>query len=112
MDSILTSIKKLLGLTEADTSFDPDIVIHINTVFSILKQLGVNVESFSIENKDSTWDEYFPDIVDVEMIKTYVYLKVRMVFDPPTGGVKDAFEKSIDELEWRICHEVDGKEKE
>lgn len=110
MDSILTSIKKLLGLTEADTSFDIDIIIHINTAFSIMRQFGVNVDSFSIENKDATWDEYFPDISDVEMIKTYVYLKVRMVFDPPTGGVKDVFEKNIDELEWRICHEVDKEE--
>lgn len=105
MDSILTSIKKLLGITEEYTQFDQDIIIHINSVLMILRQLGVGPEDgFSIKDKSNTWSEFIPATDGkFESVKTYVYLKVRMVFDPPTSSiVAEAMNKTISELEWRL----------
>lgn len=103
MESILTSIKKLLGIQEEYTSFDPDIILHINTVFGILQQLGAGpANGFSIIDKTAVWDEYTTNL-ELGMIKTYVYLKVRLIFDPPTGGpLLDSIKNTINELEWRI----------
>ena len=104
MDSILTSIKKLLGTTEEQTDFDADIIIHINTVFGILNELGVGPEEgFIIEDSSATWDQYITDRRKFDKIKTYVYLKVRLYFDPPqNSSLKEAMEKQAAELEWRL----------
>lgn len=104
MDSILTSIKKLLGITEDYEHFDTDIIIHINTVFSVLTQLGVGPENgFSIQDKNAVWNDYVQDSTKLEMVKTYVYLKVRLLFDPPiSSSVASAMEKAAAELEWRL----------
>lgn len=104
MDSILTSIKKLLGIQEEYTSFDADITIHINTVFGILNQLGVGpISGFSIIDKSTTWDEYTTSLSH-EMVKTFIYLKVRLMFDPPTSGVLlDSVNRTLSELEWRLA---------
>lgn len=101
-DSILTSIKKLLGLTADDTAFDTDIIIHINTVFGILYQLGVGTEYFSISDATTTWAAYLPTDKSLEDIKTYIYLKVKMIFDPPQSSAMEAYKQLIDELEFRI----------
>lgn len=103
MDSILTSIKKLLGIQEEYTSFDTDIILHINTVFSVLNQLGVGPdEGFAIADKTTTWDEYTTTL-QLEMVKTFVYLKVRLIFDPPTSGpLIESINRTLSELEWRI----------
>ena len=108
-ESILTSIKKLLGITEDYTAFDTDIIIHINTVIMILNQMGVGEKGFHITGKTETWSDYIGDDTILEMTKTYIYLKVRMVFDPPStgGGVMDAMEKTIAELEWRLNSHAD-----
>lgn len=111
MDSILTSIKKLLGITENYTAFDADIIIHINSVFSILTQLGVGPEEgfFIIDDKE-TWDDYLDDQILLEMVKSYMYLKVKKFFDPPQSGiVTNANDALIQELEWRINVTVDPK---
>lgn len=110
MESILTSIKKLLGITEDYEQFDTDIIIHINSAFSVLTQLGVGPEAgFYIEDSDAVWTDFVNDS-RLEMIKTYVYLKVKLVFDPPTSsGVIDAINRQISELEWRINVAVDPK---
>lgn len=107
-ESILTSIKKLLGLTEDDTSFDLDLIIHINTVFFTLNQLGVGPsEPFRIEDKTSTWDE-FVDEGEVEAVKSYIYLKVKMLFDPPSNSaLLEAMKESAKEYEWRLNVAVD-----
>ena len=107
-ESILTSIKKLLGLEEADTSFDPDLILHINTIFFTLNQLGVGPdEPFRITSKDETWDD-FSDRKDIEAIKSYIYLKVRLLFDPPTNSaVLNAMTESAKEYEWRLNVAVD-----
>lgn len=113
MTSILLSVKKLLGLPEDYTQFDTDIIIHINTAFSILTQLGVGPEDgFSISDASTEWSEYFSDSKELEMVRTYVYLKVRLVFDPPQNSfVTTSIEKTISELEWRLNVASDtGKE--
>lgn len=103
MDSILTSIKKLLGPTEEQEHFDTDIIIHINTVFRILNQLGVGKDGFFISDKTAVWSDFIEDESKFNDVKTYVYLRVRMLFDPPQNGtVIASIEKMINELEWRL----------
>lgn len=104
MESILTSIKKMLGITESCESFDPDIIIHINSVFVILNQMGIGTESiFSISDKTATWDQFLNDDKTIDSVKTYMYMKVRSMFDPPTNSiVADSMKRLTDELEWRL----------
>lgn len=104
MDSILTSVKKMLGITEECKDFDPDIIMHINTVLMILTQLGVGPEEgFFIEDDSSYWDDFVKDLTKLEAIKTYVYMKVRLMFDPPTSSsAMEATNRIVDELEWRL----------
>lgn len=108
-DSILTSIKKLLGITADYTVFDPDIVLHINSVFFILRQLGVGPESgYSITGATDRWSDYLSDISMLESVRTLVYLRVRVLFDPPQNGtLMQALKDNIAELEWRLNSEVD-----
>lgn len=110
-DSILTSIKKLLGLTEDYTNFDTDIIIHINSVFMNLHQLGVGPsEGFRIEDEYATWDEYITEEDNLDAVKTYIYLKVKLVFDPPlNGSVMEALKQSIAEYEWRLNVQADSE---
>lgn len=109
MDSILTSIKKLLGITEEYEHFDADIVMHINSAFSVLTQLGVGPENgFSIEDSGADWSGFLNDNRRLEFIKTYVYLKVKLGFDPPVSSAAiEAINRQISELEWRINVSVD-----
>lgn len=104
MDSILNSIKKLLGITAEDDSFDIDIIMHINSVFLTLNQLGIGPdEPFSIQDELTIWEEFFGEEPSVEMVKTYMYLKVRLLFDPPSSSaVLGAIERNISELEFRL----------
>lgn len=109
MESILTSIKKLLGITEEYTHFDTDIIMHINTVFMILNQLGVGPEKcFRITGNSEIWDDFLLDNLDLESVKTYIYLKVKLVFDPPlSSAVAESMNRMINELEWRLNVAVD-----
>lgn len=111
MDSILTSIKKLLGIAEGYDVFDIDIIMNINSAFSVLTQLGVGSSTgFSIRDASTTWDEYITDD-RLEMVKTYVWLKVRYLFDPPSSGsAMEAVKSQIAELEWRLNVAVDPGE--
>lgn len=104
MDSILESIKKLLGIAEEDTDFDTDIVIHINSVLMILNQLGIGPsDGFWIKDNSAVWKDFIGDDKSIEAVKSYVYLKVRLLFDPPlSSAVTDAINKNISELEWRL----------
>ena len=103
-ESILTSIKKLLGIPEDYEHFDQDIIIHINSVFMILNQLGVGpTEEFTIADKTAVWSDFISDNKKFESVKTYVYMKVRLLFDPPlSSAVMDCIKKVINELEWRL----------
>lgn len=114
MESILTSIKKMLGIADDYTHFDTDIIIHINTALNILTQLGVGPsEGFSIYDKSILWEDFVPADSKLDLIKTYVYLKVKTIFDPPlSSAVAEAMEKNIRELEFRISVTVDPGEEE
>ena len=104
MESILTSIKKLLGIAEDYTHFDNDIIMHINSVFLILTQLGVGPpEGFVIQDATALWTDFVADDKNLELIKSYTYLKVKIMFDPPlSSAVLDSTNQIIKEYEWRI----------
>lgn len=104
MDSILTSIKKLLGIAEDYRHFDADIIMHINSVFSILTQLDVGpTEGFSIDDEHAKWSDFVSDANKIQLVKSYVYLKVKMMFDPPTvSAVIESNNNLIKEYEWRL----------
>lgn len=112
MDSILISIKKMLGITEEYEHFDADLIMHINSVFMILRQLGVGPEEgFSITGATETWDSFLQDNPRLELVKSYIYLKVKMIFDPPLGSaVMEAMNRQIAEFEWRLNVAVDPGE--
>ena len=111
IESILDSIKKILGIDSRYDAFDEDLVMHINSVFMILRQMGIGPkEGFSINDSSTTWAEYISDLSLLQMVRTYVGLKVRMVFDPPTSSaLAEAINKNISELEWRLSVQVDPK---
>lgn len=102
--SMLTNVKKIVGLAEADTSFDPDIIMHTNAVLSVLTQLGIGPEDgFMIEDATPTWEDFLVGDKRLNMVKTYVYLRVRLLFDPPsTSFVIESLNKQIEELEVRM----------
>lgn len=104
MVSILDSIKQLLGIDVNDTSFDKELIIHINGALMILNQLGVGPEDgYLIVDKNNTWDEFVPGQKNLEAIKSSVYLKVRLIFDPPQNSfLVNALEKQMAEYDWRI----------
>lgn len=104
MESILTSIKKLLGIDEEYTQFDSDIIMHINSVFLNLTQLGVGPsEGFQIEDDSDTWEDFIGDSNQLQAVKSYVYLKVKLLFDPPlSSSVIESMNRMIAELEWRL----------
>lgn len=109
-ESILTSIKKMLGISSEDESFDTDIIIHINSVFMILRQMGVGplLGDFTITNDTAIWSDYLEDKTDLESVKTYIYLKVKMVFDPPVNSsIIEAYNNLIHEYEWRLNSQID-----
>lgn len=104
MESILVSIKKLLGITEDYTHFDTDIIMHINSVFSVLTQLGVGpADGFAIQDEKAVWSEFMGDDQKIELVKSYMYLKVRLLFDPPlSSAVIESINRMISEYEWRL----------
>lgn len=104
MNSILNDIKKLLGLDPSYTVFDQDIIIHVNSVFMILRQLGVGPEEgYKIADANNIWSEFSEDNIFIESVKTYIYLKVKMYFDPPQNSAHaQAIQAQIAELEWRL----------
>ena len=103
-ESILTSIKKLLGIAEDYINFDTDIIIHINSVFTTLNQVGVGpTKRFRITDKSETWEMFASDEDFLDSVKTYIYLKVKIVFDPPlNSSVMESYKQEIKELEWRL----------
>lgn len=104
MESILNSIKHVLGQDSTYTEFDTDIIMHTNSVFSILNQLGIGPNNgFAIEDASSVWFDFIGNTPMLNSVKTYVYLRVRMLFDPPaTSFHLTSMEKQISELEFRL----------
>lgn len=109
MTSILDTTKKILGIESSYTGFDTDVILGINTALSTLKQLGIGPEEgFSVSDKNDTWEDFIEDATNLESIKSYVGLKTRLLFDPPSSSfVLDAFDRQLKELEWRLMVEVD-----
>lgn len=112
--NILTSIKKLLGIAKEYQVYDADIIMHINSVFSILTQLGVGpADGFSIDDDDTLWTDFIPEKSKIEFVKSYVYFKVKLLFDPPlSSAVIECMNQQIKELEWRILVTVDSSREE
>lgn len=113
MESILTSIKKMLGIAEKDNVFDTDIIMHINSVFMTLTQLGVGPsEGFYIEDASTDWTEFIPDPNKLQAVKTYMFLKVKLLFDPGSVGSSTlaSYERTIQELEWRLNVAVESND--
>jgi hypothetical protein len=110
-DSILTSVKKALGIDEAYTAFDPDITMHVNSILATLNQIGVGPDfGFQIEDKNATWDDLLDGDPRLNFVKTYLYTKVRLIFDPPPTSFALAAQTEVaKELEYRIytAREVD-----
>lgn len=103
-DSILQNTKKALGLGPDYTPFDSEIIMHINSVFVILNDLGIGPdEGYAIEDAEDTWDMFFGTDMNRNLVKTYVFLRVRLLFDPPATSFHiAAIEKELQEFEWRI----------
>lgn len=102
--SILNSVKKALGIQSDYNHFDQELIMHINSVFSILNQLGVGPEeSFVIKSEDNLWEEFTESKTNINVVKTYMYLKVRLLFDPPSSGTAvESFKNQAEEMEWRM----------
>lgn len=107
--SILDSTKKAIGIEPSATDFDTDIIMHINTVFFILQQLGLGPSTgFNIEDKTTTWGDYLGEKTTFGAVKSLMYLRVRLLFDPPaTSFALNAIDKQIQELEWRLNIEAE-----
>lgn len=108
LESILQSIKKLLGIQSEYDAFDPDIIIHINTMFAVLNQLNIGPkDGFLIESTEETWDQYITK-TNLTMIKSFIYLKVKLIFDPPSStAVIESINRTIGEIEFRLYVEGD-----
>lgn len=105
MDSILNSVKKMLGVEADYDHFDPDILMAINSTFTVLCQIGVGPDTeFSISGPETTWSDFFAQCdKPINLVKSYIYLKTKLLFDPPTTGVlHEAMERQIQEFEWRL----------
>ena len=113
MESILTSIKKMLGIAEEYKQFDADIIIHINSVFTTLRQLGVGPsEGFYIENETVEWMDFITDPTKLQAVKSYIFMRVKILFDPASLGSATlaAYERQIQEFEWRLNLEAESNE--
>lgn len=111
-DSILLSVKKMLGLTEEYDAFDLDIITHINSVFTILTQIGVGPSNgFMIEDKTAIWTNFIKDMSLYQLVKSYMVLKVRLLFDPPmSSAVLECYKTQVNEYEWRLKTMAENQE--
>ena len=108
MTGILETVRKLVGGSEGNDVFDIDLLTHINSTFSVLTQIGVGPASGFLVTADSKWSDFLGDEIKLEMVKSYVYLKAKLIFDPPqSSSVAQAMKQQADEFEWRVSVEVD-----
>ena len=106
LDSVLSSTKQMLGINVEDDSFDVNVIMAINAALTILFDLGLTeVEDQVIIDDETTWDELLGGRTDIGYVKIYIFQKVKLIFDPPTSSAAiEAMQRSISELEWRICN--------
>lgn len=109
MSSILTSVKKLLGLAEECTDFDADVVMYVNSALFVLSQIGVGPVGFAITGSEETWEQFSTDKLKNEAVKAYLAVKVRLLgFDPPqSSSTMEAMKNAVAEMEWRLKEEFD-----
>lgn len=114
MESILNSVKMFIGMNEEESHFDTDVIITINSIFSILRQLGVGPETtFSIVDEKAIWNDFTQDDPDYSEVKTYVQLKTKLIFDPPANSnILTAMKDEIKEIEWRLTVTASNKKME
>ena len=114
MESILTSIKKMLGIGEEYAHFDADIIFHINSALMTLNQLGVGpADGFFVSTDEQTWEDFLGESKKLEAVKSYIYLRVKLLFDPPANGtLVEAMNKQSAEFEWRLNVQAESKETE
>lgn len=109
-ESILTTIKKLLGIDSTYNAFDRDIIVHINTTISILYQLGIDsCRAFTVQDDSETWGDLLDNDALLNLVQTYMYLRVKSMFDPANGSANESLNRIQQELEWRINVTVDPK---
>ena len=102
MKSILITIKKMLGIDKDCDDFDTDLIININTIINILEQVGIGKPGFVITGETETWDDFLDDN-KIELVKSYIYLRVKLLFDPPaSSSITECIKSNISELEWRM----------
>jgi hypothetical protein len=113
-DSILNDIKKLLGIEAADTSFDIDIIVAINTAILALTQIGVGpLTGYVISSSSDSWKEFIKDDTLLESVKSYIFIKTKFMFDPPqNSALTQAYQNSLNEIEWRLQHVIEVMEVE
>lgn len=111
-DSIFVSIKKMLGLEDDYTPFDSDILVYINSALMTLTQLGIGPkEGFIVSDYTATWSDFLTNKTNLEAVKSYVYLSVKVLFDPPTSSfVMDAMQKQIEQIGWRLNVQAESVE--
>ncbi len=111
-DSILVSVKKMMGIEPEYTHFDTDLILHTNSVLMTLTQIGIGpAQGFAITGTDETWQDLLGERKDLEGAKSYIYIKVRLVFDPPTSSfVIESLGRTASEIEWRLNVQVEGGE--
>lgn len=104
MDSILISIKKMLGITEEYEHFDADLIMHINSILAVLTQVGVGpTEGFRISDDSEEWDDFLPAMKGLDFVKSFIHIRVKLLFDPPqSASLLEAMKSQADELLWRI----------
>lgn len=110
-NSILNNIKKLLNISKENVSFDEDIILHINSVFMILNQMNVGPkEGYKIKDSSDKWSSFTSNDITIEAVKTYIYIKVKKIFDPPTSAtVMKAMDSTLVELEWRLNNRLESE---
>ena len=103
-DSILSSVKKAIGIPESHTEFDVDIKMHINSTFAKLYQMGVGPRDkvFSIEDDSATWNDFIANRDKIEMVRSFMYIEVRLMFDPPSASLLTSLQERQKEYEWRL----------
>ena len=103
-DSVLVSVKKALGIPRDHEEFDSDIMMHINSTFAKLYQMGVGPRDFvyKIEGEDDLWSDFVEEKTDIEMVRSFMYIEVRLMFDPPTASLLTSLQERQKEYEWRL----------
>jgi len=112
-DSILNTTKSLLGIQKEYTHFDQEIILSINSALMVLSQLGLGPEGgYRIKDKDNKWIEFIDERIDLESVKTSVFLRVKLMFDPPaTSYLQTLIHKQMEELEWRLMTQVEQEDR-